>query len=251
MIFTFPEPRHLGISLATLRQRHPLVHCITNQVASNLTANALLCVGASPLMAEDEDEVAALSPDALLINLGMQTPARMRSARVAVTGARQTRHTVGARPRCSRCPFVPNRISAGTGCVPPRGDQRQCLRNYSPRWRAGRARHGRDQPHFGRPSFGRGACPAHRCHHRHHRARGHRDRWPPDHNRNARPPDAREDHRPGMRGRCTDCRMPNGGDRCIAGSDQRTDVVGPGCRTCCGTSNRTRLTASGTARRAI
>jgi len=89
MIFTFPEPRHLGISLATLRQRHPLVHCITNQVASNLTANALLCVGASPLMAEDEDEVAALSPDALLINLGMQTPARMRSARVAVTGARQ------------------------------------------------------------------------------------------------------------------------------------------------------------------
>ena len=56
MIFTSPEPRHLGISLAALRLRHPLVHCITNQVASNLTANALLCVGASPLMAEDEDE---------------------------------------------------------------------------------------------------------------------------------------------------------------------------------------------------
>lgn len=88
MIFPSPDPLHLGAILTALRARHPLVHCLTNQVATNLTANALLCVGASPLMAEAEDEVAVLSPDVLLINLGMQTPARMQSARVAVAAAR-------------------------------------------------------------------------------------------------------------------------------------------------------------------
>jgi len=73
--------------LAALRAQRPLVHCLTNQVAANLTANTLLCIGASPLMAEADDEVAILSPDVLLINLGMQTPARMRTAEIAVAAA--------------------------------------------------------------------------------------------------------------------------------------------------------------------
>ncbi len=89
MIFPSPDPDHLGTMLAALRARRPLVHCLTNQVAANLTANALLCVGASPLMAEADDEVAVLSPDVLLINLGMQTPTRMRAARIAVAAARR------------------------------------------------------------------------------------------------------------------------------------------------------------------
>ena len=76
-----------GATLAKVRARRPLVHCLTNPVAANLTANALLCLGASPLMAEAEEEVAALRPDALLVNLGMQTAARMRAARVAVAAA--------------------------------------------------------------------------------------------------------------------------------------------------------------------
>ena len=76
-----------GATLARVRARRPLVHCLTNPVAANLTANALLCLGASPLMAEAEEEVAVLRPDALLINLGMQTAARMRAARVAVAAA--------------------------------------------------------------------------------------------------------------------------------------------------------------------
>ncbi|MGG7074253.1 hydroxyethylthiazole kinase [Campylobacter sp. 9BO] len=58
--------------LQHLRQKRPLVHCITNYVTVNDVANALLSVGASPVMADDEsevDEITAIS-NALLINIG-------------------------------------------------------------------------------------------------------------------------------------------------------------------------------------
>ena len=74
-------------TLAAIRARRPLIHCLTNPVAANLTANALLCLGASPLMAEAEEEVALVAPDALLVNLGMQTPERMRAAGIAIAAA--------------------------------------------------------------------------------------------------------------------------------------------------------------------
>jgi len=58
--------------LMLVRQRSPLVHNITNYVVMNTTANALLAVGASPVMAhapeEVEDMVAIAS--ALVINIG-------------------------------------------------------------------------------------------------------------------------------------------------------------------------------------
>ena len=79
-----PSP---ATTLAAIRARRPLVHCLTSPVAANLTANALLCFGASPLMAEAEEEMALVAPDALLVNLGMQTPARMRAARLAAAAA--------------------------------------------------------------------------------------------------------------------------------------------------------------------
>jgi hydroxyethylthiazole kinase len=80
-----------GATLAAVRDRRPLVHCITNPVAANLTANALLCLGASPLMAEAEAEMAAVAgfADALLVNIGMQIPARMNAAAAAIALAGQ------------------------------------------------------------------------------------------------------------------------------------------------------------------
>ena len=78
-----------GATLAAVRARRPLVHCITNPVAANLTANALLCLGASPLMAEAVSEMEDVAPDALLVNIGMQLPARMDAADAAVALARQ------------------------------------------------------------------------------------------------------------------------------------------------------------------
>ena len=85
-----PLPAPAAVTLAGLRARRPLVHCLTNPVAAPLTANALLCLGASPLMAEAEAEMAAVAgfSDALLVNLGMQTPARMAAAHAAIAAAR-------------------------------------------------------------------------------------------------------------------------------------------------------------------
>jgi hydroxyethylthiazole kinase len=55
-----------------IRETAPLVHNITNYVAMNVTANALLAIGASPVMAhapEEVEEMTALSK-ALVLNIG-------------------------------------------------------------------------------------------------------------------------------------------------------------------------------------
>lgn len=58
--------------LARLRQQSPVVHNITNFVAMNPTANALLAIGASPVMAHSIDEVEAMVSIAssLVLNIG-------------------------------------------------------------------------------------------------------------------------------------------------------------------------------------
>lgn len=69
--------RMISRMLDTLRQKRPLVHNITNFVVMNFTANALLSLGASPVMAhapEEVEEMAALA-GALVINIGtLSTP---------------------------------------------------------------------------------------------------------------------------------------------------------------------------------
>ncbi|MFB1079269.1 hydroxyethylthiazole kinase [Photobacterium damselae] len=59
-------------SLATLKQQKPLVVNLTNYVVMNNTANALLAIGASPIMAHSRDELAELMAisGALVINIG-------------------------------------------------------------------------------------------------------------------------------------------------------------------------------------
>ncbi len=58
--------------LERVRTRQPRIHCITNAVAQNFTANVLLSIGAIPSMTISRDEIRAFvkSADALLINLG-------------------------------------------------------------------------------------------------------------------------------------------------------------------------------------
>jgi len=72
---------------------HPIVHCITNQVAMDLTANALLAVGARPLMsaALQEMENIAFVADALLINIGTLDDALIQAALLAG----RTMHALG------------------------------------------------------------------------------------------------------------------------------------------------------------
>jgi len=59
-------------AIAVLREKRPLVHCITNYVTAGDTANMLLAAGASPIMADDPAETAEISAqaDALLLNMG-------------------------------------------------------------------------------------------------------------------------------------------------------------------------------------
>jgi len=63
---------HLIRDLNLVRQKSPLVHNMTNYVAMNFSANALLAIGASPVMAhavEEMEEMTAIA-DALVINIG-------------------------------------------------------------------------------------------------------------------------------------------------------------------------------------
>lgn len=72
-----------------VRSGSPLVHCITNTVVSNFTANVLLAAGAAPAMvdAPEESGVLACVAGALLINLGTVTTAQADGMRAAIAGA--------------------------------------------------------------------------------------------------------------------------------------------------------------------
>ena len=74
--------------LARIRERAPRVHCITNTVAQNYTANVLLAAGAVPSMTISPEEIAAFvaSAGALLVNLGT-FDAERRDAVDAALGA--------------------------------------------------------------------------------------------------------------------------------------------------------------------
>jgi hydroxyethylthiazole kinase len=75
--------------LAQLRTRRPRVHCITNAVAQNFTANLLLAAGATPSMTIAPREIKAFvqRADALLVNLGTFDGERQKAALAAVATA--------------------------------------------------------------------------------------------------------------------------------------------------------------------
>ena len=69
--------RDSWLTLQELRRVAPLVHNITNYVAMDVSANALLAIGASPAMVHAEDEVedfVSIS-HSLVINIGTLSPA--------------------------------------------------------------------------------------------------------------------------------------------------------------------------------
>ena len=61
-----------GATLGVIRERKPLVHNITNYVVMNETANAILALGALPVMAHAKDEVREMVglAGALVLNIG-------------------------------------------------------------------------------------------------------------------------------------------------------------------------------------
>jgi len=67
-------------ALSAVRRASPLVHNITNYVSMDVTANALLAVGASPAMVHAEEEVEDFVSiaSALVVNIGTLSPAWVR-----------------------------------------------------------------------------------------------------------------------------------------------------------------------------
>ena len=82
----------LGSSIAALdrvRAEGPLVHCLTNDVVVNFTANALLAVGAAPAMVDipEESGIFAGVAGGLLVNLGTPHAEQRAAVEVAVAAA--------------------------------------------------------------------------------------------------------------------------------------------------------------------
>jgi hydroxyethylthiazole kinase len=72
-----------------VRDRAPLVHCLTNFVVTNFTANVLLAIGAAPAMVVAREEVAEFAPiaNAVSVNLGTLDLPQSKAIRAAVDAA--------------------------------------------------------------------------------------------------------------------------------------------------------------------
>lgn len=82
-------PQQVAGALRRLRERSPLVQCLTNIVVANFTANALLAAGIAPAMVDNPAEAEAFAAicGGVLVNLGTPYPDTVEAMRAAVRGA--------------------------------------------------------------------------------------------------------------------------------------------------------------------
>ena len=107
--------------LKRLRALNPLVHCMTNQVVQEITANVLLAAGASPAMIVDINETAdfARIASALLINVGTLTAHQFDAMVPAIESA-----------NAAGVPWVLDPVAAGV--LPWRDDKLKALLTLHP-----------------------------------------------------------------------------------------------------------------------
>lgn len=81
--------RNAGTLLEKMRRTAPLVHCLTNHVVTNFTANALMAAGGAPAMIHDPEEAGIFAgvANALLVNLGTLEREQAQAMRAAVQAA--------------------------------------------------------------------------------------------------------------------------------------------------------------------
>lgn len=72
-----------------IKERKPLVHCITNPISIHDCANVILAAGGRPIMAEHPKEAAEITSiaEALMLNLGNITDIRMESMKISLKAA--------------------------------------------------------------------------------------------------------------------------------------------------------------------
>jgi hydroxyethylthiazole kinase len=85
------DKNHFASLLEKVRTQNPLVHNITNAVVTNFTANGLLALGASPVMADAHEEVAEMVSHArsLVVNIGTLNARTVESIILAGKAANQ------------------------------------------------------------------------------------------------------------------------------------------------------------------
>lgn len=73
------------------KEKHPLIHCITNPISINGCANVILAAGARPMMAEHPDEVSEVTrtAGAVMLNLGNLTDVRKSSMLISAEMAKK------------------------------------------------------------------------------------------------------------------------------------------------------------------
>ncbi|KES17664.1 Hydroxyethylthiazole kinase, sugar kinase family [Gilliamella apicola SCGC AB-598-I20] len=116
-------PSHDAIPfIEQVRLQRPLIHCITNDVVQNFTANVLLAIGASPAMvvAEQEVEDFVAVASSLLINIGTIDSQSAKSMLLAAAKAKQT-----------QTPWVLDPVAVGAA-LKYRTDIAQQLLTFSP-----------------------------------------------------------------------------------------------------------------------
>lgn len=109
-------------AVRAIRENGPVVHSITNYVVMNSTANALLALGASPVMAHAEEEMEEMVgiASALVINIGTLSPAWVRAMFTAAEAARKR-----------KIPIVLDPVGAGATTYRTR-TARELIRAVSP-----------------------------------------------------------------------------------------------------------------------
>lgn len=104
MIHTPVSADAVAEALRKLRAARPLVHCLTNEVVQEITANVLLAAGASPAMvvAMDEAPFFTGAAGALLVNVGTPVPERLA-----------VMHACAAAANAKGAPWVLDPVAAG------------------------------------------------------------------------------------------------------------------------------------------
>ncbi|HCJ13964.1 hydroxyethylthiazole kinase [Sharpea azabuensis] len=82
--------------LENVRKKKPLIHNITNYVTVNDVANALLAIGASPIMADEGEEVEEITSicDGLNINIGTLNKHTIEAMKIAGKKASELHHAL-------------------------------------------------------------------------------------------------------------------------------------------------------------
>lgn len=77
-----------------VRKQNPLIHNITNLVSANFTANGLLAIGASPMMAESPLEMAELAKISSAVVLNIGTPSDPKTSAMMIAGQTANAHGI-------------------------------------------------------------------------------------------------------------------------------------------------------------